>query len=125
MNKHKIVVWGLLGIWLISTVFLVLAGGCFPQAAPEGGEEGSIWPTVLFAVLILGVMYFILIRPQRKKQKEHEELMLELRKGDKVITNGGIYGQIESLSQDSVVLKVESGTTLRVARNSITIKRQQ
>jgi preprotein translocase subunit YajC len=126
MEKKKVLVWGLMGIWLVSAVFMVFIGGCIPQTAPEGGEgTTNIWGTVIFAILILAVMYFLLIRPQRKRQKEHEELMTELRRGDRVITTGGIYGQIESLSQDSVVLKVESGATIRVARNSITLKRKQ
>ena len=78
---------------------------------------------IIIVLLIFGMFYFFIIRPQRKKQKEHQELIKQLRKGDKVITAGGIYGQIESLSQDSVVIKVESGATMRVARNSIVAKR--
>ena len=68
-------------------------------------------------------MYLLMIRPQRKRQKEHEHLVEELQRGDHVVTAGGIYGQIESLSEDSVVLKVESGAMIRVARSSIITKR--
>jgi preprotein translocase subunit YajC len=75
-------------------------------------------------VFIFGVFYFLLIRPQRKRQKEHQQLMTELKKGDKVITAGGIYGVIESLSEDSIVIKVESGVTMRVARGSVALKRE-
>ena len=78
---------------------------------------------IIIVLLIFGAFYFFIIRPERKKQKEHQELIKQLRKGDKVITAGGIYGQIESLSQDSVVIRVESGATMRVARNSIVAKR--
>ncbi|MDI6814927.1 MAG: preprotein translocase subunit YajC [Dehalococcoidales bacterium] len=78
---------------------------------------------IIIVLLIFGMFYFLIIRPQRKKQKEHQELIKELRKGDKVVTAGGIYGEIESLSQDSVILKIESGATMRVARNSIVSKR--
>jgi preprotein translocase subunit YajC len=66
-----------------------------------------------------------MIRPQRKRQKEHQQLMEELKRGDKVITAGGIFGVIESVSEESVVLKVESGATIRVARNSIAGKREK
>ena len=52
-------------------------------------------------------------------EKEHEDLVSQLRGGDRVITAGGIYGQVESVSEDSVVLKVESGATMRVAKGSI------
>jgi preprotein translocase subunit YajC len=78
----------------------------------------SIAP-ILFLVLIFAAMYFFMIKPQRKRQKEQQELVQELRRGDKVVTSGGIYGQIENLSQDTVVLRVESGATMRVARTSV------
>ena len=74
---------------------------------------------VVFVVLLVALFYFFLLRPQRKKQKEHQDLMGGLKKGDKVVTIGGIYGQIESISEDNVVIKIESGATMRVARSSI------
>ncbi len=74
---------------------------------------------IIFLVVIFVMFYFFMIRPQRKRQKEHEDLLGQLRGGDRVITAGGIYGQIESVSEDSVVLKVESGATMRVAKGSI------
>ena len=74
---------------------------------------------ILFLVLIFAAMYFFMIKPQRKRQKEQQELVQELRRGDKVVTTGGIYGQIENLSQDTVVLRIESGATMKVARISI------
>lgn len=74
---------------------------------------------ILFLVLIFAAMYFFMIKPQRKRQKEQQELVQELRRGDKVVTSGGIYGQIENLSQDTVVLRIESGATMKVARASV------
>ncbi len=105
-------------------ITLAFVGGCVP---PEGGEGegGSIAPLIIFLVLIFGMFYFVMIRPQRKKQKEHETLMAELRRGDKVITAGGIYGVIESTSDDSVVIKIEDGTMIRVARSSVAGKRER
>ena len=76
-------------------------------------------------IVIFGLMYLVLIRTQRKRQKEHQQLIEELKRGDRVITAGGIYGQIESLSDDSVLIKVESGATMRVARNSVALKRER
>ena len=86
-------------------------------------EGGTIWPIIVFLVLIFGMFYFLMIRPQRRRQKEHEELVHGLNIGDKVITSGGIYGKIKSISEDSVLLEVESGATMRVSRNSIAGKR--
>ena len=80
---------------------------------------GGIWGMVIFLVVIFAIMYFLMIRPRQKQQKEHEEMEKELRVGDKVIIAGGIYGQIESLGEETVSLKIESGATMRVARNSI------
>ncbi len=102
---------------------LAVLGGCVP---PEGAEEGGFdWTLVIFIVLLIAIFYFLIIRPQRRQQKRHQELMQELKRGDKVITTGGIYGIVDSLSDDSVVLKVESGGTIRVARNSIAGQRQE
>jgi len=102
---------------------LVFTGGCVPAAAPEG-DSGSMLPLIIFLILIFGLFYFVMIRPQRRKQKEHETMVQELQKGDKVVTAGGIYGVIESTSEDSIVLKVESGTTIRVARGSVVGRRE-
>jgi len=105
-------------------ITLALIGGCYPtQAPPEGG--GGWTTTIIFMLLIFAFFYFVIIRPQRKRQKEHQKLIEGLKKGDKIITAGGIYGQIESLSEDSVVIEVESGVTIRVARGSIVLKREK
>jgi preprotein translocase subunit YajC len=64
----------------------------------------------------------LMIRPRQKQQKEHEEMTRELRAGDKVIIAGGIYGTIESLGEDIVTLRIESGATMKVARGSILTK---
>ena len=105
-------------------ITLALIGGCFAPAGAEGEGGGSITPLIIFLVLIFGMFYLLIIRPQRRKQREHQELMVELRRGDKVITAGGIYGIIESTSDDSVVIKVEGGTTIRISRNSVAGKRE-
>jgi preprotein translocase subunit YajC len=87
------------------------------------GEDGlGIWGMVIFLVAIFAIMYFLMIRPRQKQQKQQEEMMSELRTGDKVIIAGGIYGTIESLDEDTVILKIESGATMRVARGSILAK---
>ena len=119
MKRNKMLSLGLIVGLLIGAVFM---GGCAPAGEPGGGLNA---PMIIFLLLIFGIFYFLMIRPQRKKQKEHQKLVEELRKGDRVITAGGIYGVIESLSEDSVIMKVESGATMRVARRSIVSKRQR
>ncbi len=119
MEKTKILKLGLIGGLLTSIVFI---GGCIPVDA-EG--ESSIWPMLIFVVLLFGLMYFVMIRPQRKRQKEHQQLIEELKRGDRVVTAGGIYGAIESISEDSVTIKVESGATMRVAKGSVSLKQER
>lgn len=83
-------------------------------------EQGqSLIPMVLFFVVIFVMMYLFMIRPQRKRQKEQKELLERIKRGEKVVTSSGIYGQIESISEDTIVLKIESGATIRVAKGSI------
>ena len=121
MGKIRILNLGLVAGLLISVLSIA---GCVPGG--EAGEEGGFgWEMFVFLALIFVVFYFLMIRPQRKRQKEHEELTKELKKGDRIITAGGIYGQVESLSEDSVVIKVESGATMRIARGSIAGKREK
>ena len=78
---------------------------------------------IIVLVLVIGITYFIMIRPLRQREKQHDLLVHDLQKGDMVITAGGVYGQVESIDEDSVVLKVESGTNIRVARSSVAGKR--
>ena len=91
----------------------------------NAGKSGKASWFLFFLVLIFVVFYFIMIRPQRKRQKEHQELTQGLQKGDRVITAGGIYGQIESMNDESIVIKVEGGTTIRVARSSVAGQREK
>jgi len=105
-----------LTLGLILTISVVLLGGCVPA---DGGDGNTTIYMVVFLVLIFGVFYFLILRPQRKRQQGQQQLLSDLRPGDRVITIGGIYGRIESLREDSIVLKVESGATIRFARNSI------
>ena len=90
---------------------------------PQLAQPNAI-ASLMPIIFIFAIFYFLMIRPQRKRQKEQRELMEGLQRGDRVITIGGIYGQIESLTEESAVLKVESGGTIRVARNSIAGKRE-
>jgi preprotein translocase subunit YajC len=87
-------------------------------------ESLGTWGMLIFLVAIFAVMYFLMIRPRQKQQKQHEAVMQELRPGDRVIIAGGIYGQIESLSEDTAIVKIESGATMKVARNSILGKQE-
>jgi preprotein translocase subunit YajC len=124
MGRLRFLSWGLLVVLLAG---LALVGGC--TVAPAEGQQqdtlSSILSLVIPLVLIFVVFYFLIIRPQRKREKEHRRLIEELKKGDRVITAGGIFGVIETTGDDSIVIKVESGATLRVARESIAGRRER
>lgn len=125
MEKRRIVHLGLL-LGLIISLLVVIAGCDLLTGESAQGEQGGLagsLPMIIFIVLILGMMYFTMMRPQRKQQKERQEMMTQLKNGDKVITAAGIFGVIDSISEDSAVLKLESGATMRVTRNSIVAKR--
>ena len=87
-------------------------------------ETLSTLGMVAFLVVIFAAMYFLMIRPRQKQQKAQDQMMKELRVGDKVIMAGGIYGQIERLAEDTVILRIESGATMKVARSSILGKQE-
>ncbi len=76
------------------------------QAAPAAqGGEGA-WTSIIFMVLIFAVFYFMLIRPQVKRQKEHKAMVEALNKGDEVMTAGGIVGKITEMSDQFITLQV-------------------
>jgi len=93
----------------------------YAMAPPGGGGGGDMNTLMGFLpmVLILGVFYFLLIRPQQKKAKEHRELLQNLKRGDAVITQGGLYGKIANLSDQVVTLEVADKVRVRVSRGSI------
>ncbi len=71
-------------------------------------------------ILIFAIMYFLLIRPQQKKLKEHQEMVAALRRGDQVITQGGVIGKVTKVKDDGEVeVEISKGVTVRVVRSSI------
>jgi len=96
-----------------------MTGIAFAQgAAPAGGAAGGIASFVPL-ILIFVVFYFLLIRPQQKKAKEHQNFLSNLKKGERVITSGGIYGRITGLTDNVVTLEIADGVTIKVLRSAI------
>ena len=86
------------------------------SAAQQGGGFGIVGLIIMYAV-IFGAMYFILIRPQKKKQKEEKKMRENLQVGDEIVTIGGIYGRVISLKEDTIVIESQSDhSKLTVAR---------
>ena len=91
--------------------FLILA-----QAA-GGGPGGMV--NILFIVALFAIMYFMMIRPQQKQMKAHRELLAGLKKGDEILTQGGLIGRIQVISEREVTLEVSNGVRIRVLKTSV------
>jgi preprotein translocase subunit YajC len=76
-------------------------------------------PMIVILVLLFGMFYFLMVRPMRQREKKHDQMVEQLQVGSRVITAGGVYGEIVSIIQDSVVIKIESGATMRVTKGSV------
>jgi preprotein translocase subunit YajC len=99
-----------------SFVFSLLLGA--PQGTGTGGAGGLVG-TFLPFILIIGIFYFLIIRPQNKKQKETQKMLSALKKGDKIITIGGVHGVISTVRESSVVVKVDDNTKVEFSRSAI------
>lgn len=104
---------------------MILTAIAYAMGTPGGGAAGapgggpSMFQSLFPLIIIFGIFYFLLIRPQQKKAKEHKAMLNSLKKGDRVITSGGIYGIIYSLTAESVVLIIAENVKIKVARGYI------
>ena len=79
-------------------------------------------PPELFLVAMFVLMYFLLIRPQQKRAKDHKKLLSELKKGDEVVTNGGIVGKVNSVDESFATLEIAEGVVVKVQKQGINQK---
>lgn len=91
----------------ISSIFLA-------QAEQQG------WQSFLPFIVIFAAMYFLIIAPQRKKQKAHQKLITELKSGAEVVTSGGIYGTITNVKEDRFVMKIAENTKIEISKAAVT-----
>lgn len=94
-----------------------------PSAEASGatGATGGVgqWGILIVMPLIILVFYFLVMRPQNKKQKEAKKMLESLRKGDRIVTIGGLRGTVVSVKDDVVVLKVDDNTKLEYSKNAV------
>ena len=103
-------------ILLLNAMMMLQQGGA---ETPQANPLGLLFPFILIFV----VFYFLIIRPQSKRQKEHQALVKALQKGDQVVTAGGIHGTIHSINEDSDVLTLEIADKVRVKINRASVSR--
>ncbi|GAB1349744.1 hypothetical protein MASR1M107_19580 [Ignavibacteriales bacterium] len=87
--------------------------------AQPGGEGGGMMGTLIMFGAIFLIFYFMIIRPQQKRQKEREKLLSEVQKGDKVVTSGGMYGEVTGVEDKIVWVKVGDSTKIKFDKNAI------
>lgn len=129
MRKSRLIILGLI---LALLIMMVSLAGCFATTSATTTGSGSstsgslsyLW-MIGFIVVIFGLMYFFTIRPQRKRQKEMQQMMESMQRGDKVITNAGIYGTIETVYEDSFLIRIESGATIKIAKWAVVGKQPE
>ncbi len=94
----------------------------FAAAAPPGGGGGgtaALLTQVLFFAAIFAIFYFLLIRPQQKQRREREQMLASLKKGDRVVTTGGLHGTITGLNEHTVTLRVADQVKLEFDRTAV------
>jgi preprotein translocase subunit YajC len=90
-----------------------------PGCAPGGEGKGGMGSMLVPLLLMFAIFYFLLIRPQQKRTKEHQKMVSELQKGDKVVTAGGVHGVVSSIKDTTIMVKVAENVKLEVSRGSI------
>lgn len=103
---------------MVSEAF-AMAGSAGAQQGGRSGYEGMIMLVIMFAIF-----YFLLIRPQQKRAKQHKELIESLKIGDQVVTAGGIHGKIASLQEGAVQIEISPGVKIKVNRSSVVSLKQ-
>lgn len=93
----------------------------YAMGAPgdAGAPQGAGYSSIIMMLVIFAIFYFILIRPQQKRMKEHRKMVDELKKGDRIITGGGIYGTVEGVTQNNLTVKIAEGTKVKITKGSV------
>lgn len=104
----------------INTIAEVSAGEPVADAvAEQPSQPGGGWSFCVMIIAMIAIMYFFMWRPESKRRKQMEAFRKGLKKGDKVITAGGIYGTIKEVHETSLLIEVDSNVTLRVDKNMV------
>ena len=93
-----------------------------PAYAQAAGGAGSAFASFVPLILIFAIMYFLLIRPQQKKVKEHQAMVAALRRGDQVVTQGGVIGKVSKVKEDGsneIEVEIAEGVKVRVIKNTV------
>jgi preprotein translocase subunit YajC len=91
-----------------------------PAAAqPQGAQQGSPYGSIFMMLLIVGVFYFLVFMPARRRQKKHQEMIDALKTGDRVVTTGGIFGTVTAVEDHKIQLRIASEVKIDVAKSAV------
>lgn len=102
-----------------NTKMLPLISGLEILAQTPAPTPPAAWMQILPMVLLFAAMYFLMIAPQRKKQKAHEKMLKELESGDEIVTSGGIYGIITNVKEDRFVVRISETTKIEIGKGFV------
>ena len=91
----------------------------YAASSPPGGGAQSMLPTIVMVGAMLAIFYFLLLRPQQKQKQERERMLSSLKKGDRVVTSGGLHGTVTGLNEHTVTLRVDNQVKLEFDRSAI------
>ncbi|UOF01801.1 preprotein translocase subunit YajC [Bdellovibrio bacteriovorus] len=99
-------------------LFGLLVSTAYAQTAPAGGQPSAFEMFVPF-IFIFVIFYFLIIRPQAKRQKDHQKFLSEVKRGDEVVTSSGILGTVEGITDQFVTLEIAPGVRVKMLRSQI------
>lgn len=104
--------------FILITSIAVFLIGC-PMQPGTGGGGGSQFAAFIPFILIFVIFYFLILRPQQKQSKQRQEMLKSIKRGDNVITSGGLYGKVLNIVDDVITLEIAKGVSVRVSRAGI------
>ena len=105
-------------IWLSVLAVMVPVQASFAEGILGGSGAGGVTPFIPL-ILIFGIFYFLIIRPQQKKVKQTQTFQESLKRGDMIVTNSGIVGMVKTISDKLVTLEIDEGVCLKILRNQV------
>ena len=97
----------------------MLVSPAYAQAAAGGASPTASFAQFIPLILIFAIMYFLMIRPQQKRAKQHREMVAALKKGDHIVTQGGIIGKVATVRDEELEVEIANGVRVRVVRGTV------
>jgi preprotein translocase subunit YajC len=93
------------------------------MSQPQGGQNptDSLISTLIMFALIIGIFYFMILRPQQKRQKERQKMLDQVKKGDKVVTAGGLHGTVAGIDEKTILLQVADNVKMKFDRSAVSV----